>query len=284
MSSSSVVAFTLGASFASIASAVVFFLRARRQVQKVRGSPDQVVEVQPPHPTWTAGQKQPNPFGHSRTVSFRSTDVVGGSCYPLVISAYIPRPIALVSTISKNGVVNMAPFSYSGAMSHDPPIIAFSVCRKPGGMKKDTLDNIEENGEMVIHIMSEWFVNAANLTCSNFPPEQDEMKTAGLTPIPSVSVLPPRCEESAVQMECKLHSKQDIKNAAGKVTATLILAEVVMWHIHEDVYDDNSGQGPTTVKHDNLHVISRLGGNTYGTTTYVYDLPRPDRPKTGRKV
>uniref|UniRef100_A0A7S0MRI4 Flavin reductase like domain-containing protein n=1 Tax=Pyramimonas obovata TaxID=1411642 RepID=A0A7S0MRI4_9CHLO len=212
------------------------------------------------------------------------TEVPGGSCYPLVISSYVPRPIALVSTISSQGVVNLAPFSYSGAMGHDPPLIAFSVCRKPGGLRKDTLANIEETKECVIHIMSEWFVEAANHTCGNFPSEEDEFKLSGLTPVPSTLVAPPRCAESGVHFECKVRELHDQANAAGKVTTTIVVAEVVCFHIREDLYDDNNGKGPTQVKPEDLRPMSRLGGDTYSTTTYVYDLPRPDRPKGGRRV
>mmetsp|Transcript_46430 Transcript_46430/g.88647 ORF Transcript_46430/g.88647 Transcript_46430/m.88647 type:complete len:274 (-) Transcript_46430:329-1150(-) len=253
-----------------------------RHVQDVyrRGSPKAVRWVRPPKPQWRPGQGAPG--SATPVVTVRPKEVPGGSCYPLVISSFVPRPIALVSTVSNSGTVNLAPFSYAGAMSHDPPCIAFSVCRKPGGVKKDTLTNIEQNGEMVVHVMSEWMVEAANHSCGNFDAEDDEFILAGLTKGPSSIVRPPRCLESGVQMECKVKHSYEIKNANNVVTATMILAEVVCFHIHKNLYDDNNGKGPTTVRLDGFEPMSRLGGNTYGTTTYVYDLPRPDRPKSGR--
>mmetsp|Transcript_39908 Transcript_39908/g.55483 ORF Transcript_39908/g.55483 Transcript_39908/m.55483 type:complete len:280 (+) Transcript_39908:143-982(+) len=268
----------IGVAFGSLASIVFYFAYDSRR----KGSKDAIV-IRPPNPNWKQGDGSDSIDISMKMVVLMPEDVLGG-CYPLVISAYVPRPIALVSTISKDGVVNLAPFSYSGAMSHDPPCICFSVCRKPGGVRKDTLVNIEDNGEMVIHIVNEWFVSAANHTCGNFRPEEDEMELAGLTSVPSQVVRPPRCLESAVHMECKLKHSYEVKNNDGKITATMILAEVVCFHVREDLLDTNDGKGPVQVKFEGYKPISRLGGNTYGTTSYIYDMPRPDRPISGRRV
>jgi len=111
-----------------------------------------------------------------------------------MISAYAPRPIAFVSTLSASGEGNLAPFSYSGVFGHDPPVVGFSVCRNrssPDG-KKDTLANIEATGEFVVCVMSDWFVEAANHCCSSFPRGIDEFDESGLTRKPSLRVKPPR--------------------------------------------------------------------------------------------
>ncbi|CAM9827034.1 unnamed protein product, partial [Ascophyllum nodosum] len=116
----------------------------------------------------------------------------------------VPRPIGFVSTKAIDGTVNLAPFSFFNAVGHDPPMLVISVCRKGGDVKKDTLANIEDTGEFVVSIISEWFVEAANHTSGNFPPQVDEMEAAGLTPLKSIIVSPPRVKESAVNMECKV--------------------------------------------------------------------------------
>lgn len=242
-----------------------------------RSAAPKVEATDPPHPGWTPGVRQPNPAG-PRVVQLDPAEMA--SCYPLVISGIVPRPIALVSSVSADGVGNVAPFSYFGAMGHDPPTVAIGFCRKgAGGSKKDSWANVEATKEFVVHIMSEWFVEAANHTCGNFLPEEDEMQIAGLTPVPSVRVSPPRIEESAFAMECVLRHSYDTHNRAGDVTGTVAIAEVVLFHVSEALYDP-AGKG--SVRFDGFAPLSRLGGNTYGRTTSTFDLPRPDR--AGRNI
>jgi flavin reductase (DIM6/NTAB) family NADH-FMN oxidoreductase RutF len=118
------------------------------------------LQVAPPHPGWKPGDKQPPPWGDDPDAHHALDPKELTSAYPLMISAYAPRPIAFVSTLSAAGDGNLAPFSYSGVFNHDPCVIGFSVCRNrnsPDG-KKDTLANIEETGEFVVNMMSDWFV------------------------------------------------------------------------------------------------------------------------------
>ncbi|CAM9299711.1 unnamed protein product, partial [Hapterophycus canaliculatus] len=198
------------------------------------------------------------------------------SCYSLMISSVVPRPIALTSTQAPDGTVNMAPFSYFNTVGHDPPTLAVSICRNGNGSKKDTLVNIEANGEFVVSIMSDWFVEAANHTCGSFPPEVDEIKTAGLTPVKSTVVGPPRVEESGVNMECKVRHTYDIVNKKGDVTATVVIGEVVMFHVFPHLLNkDGAGEGKPTVDIKGYLPVSRLGGNTYARLGSVFDIPRP---------
>jgi len=240
-----------------------------------------VSRIEPPHPDWTPGTKQPTPFRSSTWVQLDPNELK--TCYPLMISAYVPRPIALISSLSADGIGNVAPFSYSGIVNHDPPAIAVSICRKgPDGPIKDSCTNILATKEFVVNIMSDWFVEAANHTCGNFEPDEDEMAIAGLTPQPSTLVKPPRIGESAVQFECRLMHTHDMKNKQGQVTATLLVGEVVMFHVHEEALDLEWGEEKPKVKFEALRPLSRLGGDTYGVTNRVFDLPRPDRPARGR--
>jgi flavin reductase (DIM6/NTAB) family NADH-FMN oxidoreductase RutF len=197
-----------------------------------------------------------------------------------MISAFVPRPIAFVSTLSGKYGGNLAPFSYAGLFNHDPPIVGFSVvanARAHDG-KKDTLANIDESGDFVVHVMSEWYVEAANHCCGAFPRGEDEFDLSGLTRVKSDKVGPPRVGEAAVAFECKLHHRHEMRNAAGKVTATLVLGEVVMIHVASELCDiDGAGKGKPTVRFDGFRPMARLGGNTYGRTTSTFDLPRPDR-------
>ena len=243
-------------------------------------TPPAPFQLQPaPNPEWTPGTKQPLPFANDAMLPFDPKDLK--SCYPLMISAVVPRPIAFVSSLSADGVGNLSPFSYATVISHDPPCVMFSACRKPGGAKKDTWANIEATKEFVVCVMSEWFVNAANHTCGNFDAEDDEFDLSGLTRVPSAKVKPPRVKESAFHMECKLRHSYDVTNADGVVTATAIVGEVVMFHIHEAVANVE-WEGKPRVDMARYAPVCRLGGDTYGRVGSGYDLPRPDRPAAGR--
>ena len=241
------------------------------------------LQVAPPHPAWQPGEKQPPPWGEQPDAHYTLDPSQLTSAYPLMISAYAPRPIAFVSTMSPNGEGNLAPYSYSGCFGHDPPVIGFSVCRNrnsPDG-KKDTLANIEDTGEFVVNIMSDWFVEAANHCCDTFPRGTDEFDESGLTRKPSLRVRPPRVAESAVHFECKLVHKYEMLNTRGEVSATLVLGEVVLVHTAKSVTTFfGEGRGKPAIDFEKFRPLCRLGGDTYGVVGSTFDLPRPDRSVT----
>uniref|UniRef100_A0A061SEF3 Flavo protein oxygenase n=1 Tax=Tetraselmis sp. GSL018 TaxID=582737 RepID=A0A061SEF3_9CHLO len=232
----------------------------------------------PPHPDWKVGENQPPPFSGEEMMALDPSELGGARAYPLVISAVVPRPIAFVCTLSAAGVRNLAPFSYFGAMSHDPPHVCIGICRsrsKATG-KKDTLANILATKEFTLNMMSEWFVESANHTCGEFDDDVDELSLAGLTPLPSLKVAPPRVKESSVHLECKLVHTYEVRNEYGVVTATIVIGRVVMFHVHKEVAG-KTPSGNVIVDFQRYKPVSRLGGNTYGRTAGTFDLPRPDR-------
>lgn len=129
-----------------------------------------------------------------------------------------------------------------------------------------------------MNIMSDWFVEGANHTCGDFPPEENEMELSGLTPMPSDKVKPPRIAESAVHMECKLKQVIELEDDDGKVTTDVVIGRVVMFHISEGVYS-KSPSGNHCVDSAKLLPISRLGGLDYGRVTEMFHLDRPSVPK-----
>ncbi|GAB4823945.1 hypothetical protein N2152v2_010991 [Parachlorella kessleri] len=195
-----------------------------------------------------------------------------------MISAVVPRPIAFISTLSREGVGNLAPYSYFNVLAHNPPHVAIGMVRSRERHhgQKDTLFNILETQEFVVNIISDWFVEAANHCCGAFDYGVDEMQLAGLTPLASHKVKPPRVKESAVQLECLLRHTYDTKDSKGNVTTTIVIGEVVMIHIQEGVAG-KSPHGKLIVDPQKLQPISRLGGNTYAHISELFDLPRPDR-------
>jgi flavin reductase (DIM6/NTAB) family NADH-FMN oxidoreductase RutF len=158
---------------------------------------------------WKTGENQPSPY-KSLYKEYDPADLKKtGGLYNLLISSVIPRPIALVSSMSKDGNLNCAPFSYFNALNHDPPLITLGLCTQGRKrQKKDTLRNIEETGEFVVNIISSWYVDSANHTSGLFPQEINEMELAGMTNLKSSKVSPPRVGESAIQLECKVRVTQ----------------------------------------------------------------------------
>ncbi len=188
--------------------------------------------------------------------------------YKLLIGSVLPRPIAFVSTLSQDGIPNLAPFSFFTGLCSTPLMIGFSPMRRGSdGEKKDTLRNIEETGEFVVQIVSEGIVEAMNQTAAEYPPEINEFEMAGLTPIPSTKVRPYRVKESPIQMECILHQIVPLGDGIG--SANWVIGRVVEIHIAPEVYQE--GRIITA----QLKPVARLAGNSYARTTDTFDLERP---------
>ena len=127
--------------------------------------------------------------------------------YKLMASLIVPRPIALVTTLGANGVVNAAPFSMFNMIGEDPPILMISINRLADGKLKDTAANILHNGEFVVHMSDEPLAQKMHACGESFPADVSELAAVGLTPVPSHSVKPPRIKEAPIAFECVLHEK-----------------------------------------------------------------------------
>lgn len=188
--------------------------------------------------------------------------------YKLMIGIIVPRPIAFVSTMSADGVRNLAPFSFFTAVSANPPVIAFApMVRGSDGQQKDTLRNIEETREFVVNIVSEEFAEQMNLCSGEYPPEVDEFELSALTPVASDLVKPPRVAESKAQMECRV--VQVVHVSPKPLGGSIVLGEVVRFHVSDAVIDGYR------VDPDLLNAIGRMGGPTYVRTGDRFNLERP---------
>jgi flavin reductase (DIM6/NTAB) family NADH-FMN oxidoreductase RutF len=127
--------------------------------------------------------------------------------YKLMASLIVPRPIALVTTLGANGVVNAAPFSMFNMIGEDPPILMISINRLSDGRLKDTAANILHNGEFVAHMSDEPLAQKMHACGESFPSDVSELAAVGLTPIASHCVKPPRIQEAPIAFECVLHEK-----------------------------------------------------------------------------
>jgi flavin reductase (DIM6/NTAB) family NADH-FMN oxidoreductase RutF len=189
--------------------------------------------------------------------------------YKLMIGMVVPRPIAFVSSLDAQGVRNLAPFSFFMACSADPPVVCFVTSHRSGPLPaKDTLTNILATKEFVVNIVSEEFAEKMNLTSAEVAPEIDEFRLAGLTPLASELVQPPRVAESHAHMECRLRQTLPISNQTGAAN-TIIFGDVLRFHVDEAVIEGYK------IAPDRLKAIGRMGGTTYTRTHDRFDLIRP---------
>ena len=188
--------------------------------------------------------------------------------YKLMVGAIVPRPIAFVSTLSADGVRNLAPFSFFTGISANPPVICFSpMIRGSDGEQKDTLKNIRETREFVVNVVSEEFADRMNVCSGEYPPEVDEFELSGLTPVQSDCVKPPRVKESHIQMECRLLQIVDVSRRP--LGGSIVLGEVLRFHVDEALFDNFK------IDPDKLKPIGRMGGPTYTRTTDRFEMERP---------
>jgi len=182
--------------------------------------------------------------------------------YRLMISCIIPRPIAFVTTLSRNGVSNLAPFSFFNGVSGDPPVISISVATKRDGSKKDTWRNIEETGEFVVNVVVPELMDAVIIGARELPHEVSELDLTKLATLPSVRIKPPRIAASPVQMECRLLKIVEVEETG------LILGRVVMFHAKDDAVEGGR------VDPHRVTFVGRLGGDSYCRVNDIFDRKR----------
>ena len=179
----------------------------------------------------------------------------------------VPRPIAFVSTVSEDGIVNLAPFSFFNAVAYSPPTVVLGISRQADWKEKDTLSNIETTGEFVVNVVSDEIAAAMNATAAEFPADVDEFEISGLTPAPSEAVRAPRVAESPVSMECSLD--QVVQIGDPESGNGLVIGHIVLMHVRDDIIDGHR------IDHDRLKPVGRLAGNMYCDTHDTYELVRP---------
>jgi flavin reductase (DIM6/NTAB) family NADH-FMN oxidoreductase RutF len=196
--------------------------------------------------------------------------------YKLMTGIIVPRPVALVSTVDRDGLANLAPFSFFSGVGSNPPTVLFCpVIRQATAptvapsreMRKDTLRNIEETREFVVNVVSESIADAANATAAEVPPDVDEFLLSGLTPMASEVVRPPRVAESPAHMECRL--LQVIYTGHEYGAGVIVLGEVVRFHIQESLFED------FRVDPGGLDAVGRMAGNTWARTHDRFEKIRP---------
>ena len=186
--------------------------------------------------------------------------------YQLLLSCVTPRPIAWISTVSRDGVRNLAPFSFYNAITSYPPLLSVAISRR-NGKRKDTAHNASSTREFVVNVVTESCLDAMVLTSGDYPPEVDEIALAGLTAVPSTLVKPPRVAEAPVAMECR--TREIFEISPGIVD--LLIGEVVMFHLADELPIDAELRIPPEA----LRPLARLCGDGYAALGALSSRPRP---------
>ena len=188
-----------------------------------------------------------------------------------LLGAVTPRPIAFASTVDKKGNVNLSPFSFFNCFGYNPPLLIFSPSRRGrDNTTKDTYENVLEVPEVVINVVNHAMVQQASLASVEYPRGVNEFVKAGLTPVASSVVKPPRVGEAPVSFECKV--TQVIATGDQGGAGNLVLCQVVMMHIKEEILDEQGKIDPFK-----LDAVARLGGDWYCRVgpESIFKVPKP---------
>jgi flavin reductase (DIM6/NTAB) family NADH-FMN oxidoreductase RutF len=182
------------------------------------------------------------------------SDLNAGQRYHVLSSLVVPRPIAWVTTLDENGLINAAPFSYFQVMGENPPLVVLGIGRRPDGSAKDTFRNIRRSREFVINMVTEENAEMMNQCATPFPPEVSEAAALGLKTEPSAVVKPPRLSIAPAQLEVR--EIQTLLIGGNQV----VMGEVLVAHVRDEFIDAES----LRVKTEAMHMIGRLQGGEAG--------------------
>jgi flavin reductase (DIM6/NTAB) family NADH-FMN oxidoreductase RutF len=185
--------------------------------------------------------------------------------YALMSGSIVPRPIGFISTISDEGVANLAPFSFFNAVCANPPTLCVSITNRVP--PKDTILNMRSNGEFVVNIVTEAIAKQMNLCSGEYPHGMSEFDVSKLTQETSAAVRPPCVLESPMNMECRVVQIVDVSTRPGG--ASLVIGEILRFH-----YDPSIMEG-LRIDQAKLRAVGRMGGNEYTRTRDRFEMIRP---------
>ena len=194
----------------------------------------------------------------------------------LLVHGVAPRPIALVSSMDKDGASNLSPFSFFNVFGVNPPVLCFSPAFSgKTGNPKHTMLNIDETRECTVSIVTYEMVHQISLASAPYERGVDEFVKSGLTKLPSTKVRPPGVKESPFVMEAKLLHHLDFGRALG--SANMMICEIVMLHVKEEVFNEQGSIDPIL-----MDQVARMGGPYYTRAKEgLFLLPQPGKPLAG---
>jgi flavin reductase (DIM6/NTAB) family NADH-FMN oxidoreductase RutF len=205
--------------------------------------------------------------------------------YKLLSSTVIPRPIALVSTVDSDGILNAAPYSFFNVFMENPATCVLGIARRPDGKYKDTSRLIRESGEFVVNLVDMNLAEGMNISAIDFDPEVDEFELAGFTPASSRLVAPPRIAEAPVSFECRRTVTLQLSSERD-----LVVGEILTMHARDGLIDPET----LYLNREKYNVVARLYADLYAPLKEVFSLKRwepeewlaaqgkSDRPKEGQ--
>ena len=197
-------------------------------------------------------------------MDFSVGDLVTTERYKLLTGLVFPRPIALVSTWSANGVANCAPYSYFNAMCEDPMLVVLSFAERSDGKPKHSLANLLRTGEFVVNLVDEQIANGMHISSAEVPEEVSEFERAGFTAAACAVVRHPRILEAPISFECRVFQRIEVGTLRD-----LILGEVIHVHVRDGLVDPQTKR----VSEQRYRPVGRLYGTRYCTTRQRFDLP-----------
>lgn len=201
---------------------------------------------------------------------FEPKDLPQPEVHKMLLGGVGPRPIALVSSLSENGIPNLTPFSFFNAFGSNPPIIAFSPSRRGRDSSfKDTYNNLIKTKECVVQSVTYSMVEQISLASTEYPPDVNEFEKCGLTPIDSDIVKPKRVKESPFQMECKIRDVMSYGEKGG--AANIFISEVLKFHISEDILENG------IIQPDLIDLVARMSANYYSRASgsAIFEVKKP---------
>ncbi|MBM2817210.1 MAG: Flavoprotein [Ignavibacteria bacterium] len=202
--------------------------------------------------------------------SFEPKDQPQQVVQSFLVGGVAPRPIALVSTISKDRIPNLSPFSFFNAFGSNPPVVAFSASRRGrDGSLKDTYNNLIDTGECVINAVTFNILEQINLASTEYASEVNEWEKSGLTPIKSDIINPCLVQESPFRMECKLYQMVSVGINPG--SANIAICEVLKFHVDEEIMENGK------INPFKIHHIGRNGGDIWSNidSNALFQLKKP---------
>jgi flavin reductase (DIM6/NTAB) family NADH-FMN oxidoreductase RutF len=198
--------------------------------------------------------------------TLKVADLKSTDCYKLLTAIIVPRPIALVSSVSEAGLVNAAPYSFFNMFAEAPPTIVLGLHWRPDTTLKDTTANIAKTGEFVVNLVDEDLAQAMSDTAIDFPPEVSETEALGLALAPSIMIKPPRLAAAPFALECR-------KTVSLSFTAEreILLGEILCIHAREGLVDPKR----LYVDFEKYRPVGRLHGNLYARQRDIFELKRP---------
>ena len=188
-------------------------------------------------------------------------------CYRLMVGSITPRPIAWISSLSKSGVHNLAPYSFFTVASCNPPVLVVTQVNPRDRVTKDTLANLRATAECVVNIVSEDLAAIMNETCGDYPPEISEFSVLGIEREKSHSVKPDSVKTARVRFECRLREVLEVSSLP--MGGHMMLLDVVNIFVDESLVVD--GQ----IAPHFLSTIGKLGGDWYSKTHERFEMQRP---------